>query len=127
MIYILWYCNTGMSKMIKFGNGLQRKYVTNPDKTQAQKDREALRKHSEAKRAERETRMEYRDANRKSITEDSQEQIKLTKRDETDRLKQLENDKENKIEGQVKEAKEKTNHLARKYGLTEPNNPEALK
>src|SRR3989304_4776738 len=127
MIYILWYCNTGMSKMIKFGNGLQRKYVTNPDKTQAQKDREALRKHSEAKRAERETRMEYRDANRKSITEDSQEQIKLTKRDETDRLKQLENDKENKIERQVKEAKEKTNHLARKYGLTEPNNPEALK
>ena len=121
--------------MIKFGNGLQRKYVTNPesdvvsdaDKTQAQKDREALRKYAESKRIERESRLEYRDANRKSVIEDSQEQIELTKQDKLDRLQQLEDEKEGKIERQVMEAKGKTNHLARKYGLKEPNNPEALK
>lgn len=124
-----------MSRMIKFGNGLQRKYVTNPesdivsdaDKSQAQKDHEALRKHAESKREEREARMNYRDTNRKSITEDAQEQIILTKQDKLDRLQQLEDEKEGKIERQVNEAKGKTNHLARKYGLTEPNNPEALK
>jgi len=124
-----------MSRMIKFGNGLQRKYIANPEsdvvsdaeKTQAQKDREALRKHSEAKRVEREARLEHRDANRKSVIEDSQEQIALTKQDKLDRLKQLEDEKESKIERQVMEAKGKTNHLARKYGLKEPNNPEALK
>lgn len=124
-----------MSRMIKFGNGLQRKYKTNPesdivsdaDKSQAQKDHEALRKHAESKRGEREERMEYRDANRKSVIEDSQEQIELTKQDKLDRLQQLEDQKENKIERQVIEAKGKTNHLARKYGLKEPNNPEALK
>lgn len=124
-----------MSNMIKFGNGLQRKYITNPEsdivsdaeKTQKEKDHEALRKHHESKRTQRESRLEERDKNRKSITDYSKEQIELTKRDESDRLKQLENNKENRIESQVKEAKEKTNHLARKHGLHEPNNPEALK
>jgi len=124
-----------MSKMINFGNGLQRKYKTNPEsdivsdaeKTQAQKDREALRKHAESRRTQREVRMEYRDANRKSVAEDAKEQIVLTKRDEKTRLEQLEANKENRIESQIEEAKEKTNHLARKHGLQEPNNPEALK
>lgn len=120
---------------MKFGNGLQRKYLTNPEsdvvsdaeKTQKEKDHEALRTHAESRRAQREARMVERDTNRKSITEDCKEQIKLVKRDEKDRLIQLENNKENRIENQVKEAKEKTNHLARKHGLEEPNNPEALK
>lgn len=124
-----------MSRMIKFGNGLQRKYNTNPEsdivsdaeKTQAQKDHEALRKHAEAKRANREARMNYRDDNRKTIIDDSKQQIELTKRDKLDRLEQLESNREDKIERQIKEAKEKTNHLARKYGLKEPDNPEALK
>jgi len=124
-----------MSRMINFGNGLQKKYsdksedkpVSDADKKQVDKDHEALRKHHESKREERDTRLQYRDDNRKSIIEDSEEQIKLTKRDKKDRLKQLEAGKENKIERQMVEAKEKTNHLAREHGLEEPNNPEALK
>jgi len=124
-----------MSRMINFGNGLQKKYtdksedkpVSDAEKDNIDKDNEALRKHHESKREERDTRLQYRDDNRKSIIDDSEEQIKRTKRDKKDRLKQLEAGKENKIERQVKEAKEKTNHLARKHGLQEPDNPEALK
>jgi flagellar biosynthesis GTPase FlhF len=121
--------------MILFGNGLQRKYKTKAESniksdaevSQEKNDREALRKHHASKRAEREARLEHRDKNRKSITEDSKEQIKLNKKDEVNRLKQLESNRDNKIERQIKEAKEKTGHLARKHGLAEPNNPEALK
>ena len=120
--------------MILFGNGLQKKYNTkiesdiksDAEKSQDEKDREALNKYSASKRKERESRLEERDKNRKSITEDSKDQIKLNKKDEVNRLKQLEDNRENKIERQVKEAKEKTGHLARKHGLAEPNNPEAL-
>jgi delta 1-pyrroline-5-carboxylate dehydrogenase len=123
-----------MSKMMKFGNGLQKKYtnqsedkpVSDADKNQKKKDHEALRKYHESKRAQREARMEHRDANKKTVTEYSKEQIELVKKDKEERLEQLEENKENKIERQVKEAKEKTNHLARKHGLEEPNNPEAL-
>lgn len=124
-----------MSRMINFGNGLQKKYKTDQEsdiKSDAEnsrinKDNEALRKHSKAKSDAREARLKARDDNRKSITEDSQEQIKLNKKDEVDRLQQLEDNKDNKIERQIDEAKEKTGHLARKHGLAEPNNPEALK
>lgn len=121
--------------MINFGNGLQRKYLTesedkpvsDSEKTQAQKDHEALNKHSKAKAAQRDARLDKRDSNRKSVIEDSVEQIGLTKKDKVDRLQQLEDNKENRIESQITEAKGKTNHLARKHGLAEPNNPEALK
>ena len=124
-----------MTRMIKFGNGLQRKYldessdklVSDADKKQLDNDQEALRKHHESKREERDTRLNYRDDNRKSIADDAKEQIELTKKDEVDSLKNLEDNKENRIESQIKEAKEKTNHLAREHGLSEPNNPEALK
>ena len=124
-----------MTRMIKFGNGLQRKYtdksednpVSDAEKKVVDNDQEALRKHAESKREKRDERLQYRDDNRKSIIEDSKEQIELTKKDKVDRLQQLEDNKENRIESQVKEAKEKTNHLARKHGLAEPNNPEALK
>lgn len=124
-----------MTRMIKFGNGLQRKYldqtsdklVSDADKTQAQKDQEALHKHAESKREARDARLKHRDENRKSIIEDSKEQIELTKKDKVNRLQELEDNLENKIERQVDEAKGKTNHLARKHGLQEPDNPEALK
>ncbi len=120
--------------MMKFGNGLQRKYSTNPESNiesdaevnRKKKDREALRKHRQSKSAEIEARMKYRDDNRKSVTEYSKEQIELTKQDKVDRLQELEDTKEHRIESQIKEAKGKTGHLARKHGLTEPNNPEAL-
>ena len=123
-----------MSRMINFGNGLQRKYinksedkpVSDAEKTQAEKDQEALRKHAESKREARDARLQHRDDNRKSIIEDSEDQIELTKKDKVNRLQELEDNKENRIEVQVKEAKEKTNHLAREHGLSEPNNPEAL-
>ena len=123
-----------MTRMIKFGNGLQRKYinesedkpVSDADKAQVDNDREALRKHSEAKREAREERLNYRDDNRKSIAEDAKDQIVLTKKDRVDSLQRLDDNLENKIEGQIKDAKGKTNHLAREHGLEEPNNPEAL-
>jgi len=120
--------------MINFGNGLQKKYtdksednpVSDADKTQVQKDQEALRKHAESKREARDKRLQHRDDNRKSIAEDAKDQIELTKKDKVDRLQELDDNLENKIERQVGEAKGKTNHLAREHGLEEPNNPEAL-
>ena len=121
--------------MINFGNGLQKKYTkdsetdfkSDSDNKRIDKDRDALRKHSKEKAEARDSRLKARDDNRKSITEDSKDQIKLNKKDEVDRLQQLEDNKDNKIERQIDEAKEKTGHLARKHGLAEPNNPEALK
>ncbi len=123
-----------MSRMINFGNGLQKKYSkdtetdfkTDADNKRINKDRDALRKHSKSKAKAREARMADRDDNRKSITEDSKDQIELTKKDKVDRLQQLEDNKEDKIDRQIDEAKGKTGHLARKHGLAEPNNPEAL-
>jgi len=124
-----------MSRMINFGNGLQKKYtdksedkpVTDADNKRVDKDREALRKHHEDNKEARDARLKERDDNRKSIIEDSEEQIELTKKDKVNRLQELEDDLENKTERQIVEAKEKTNHLAREHGLEEPNNPEALK
>jgi len=91
--------------MINFGNGLQKKYSTNPEsdidsdaeELRKKKDREALRKHRKGKSAEVEARLQYRDDNRKSIIEDSVEQIELTKKDKVNRLQQLEDNLENKI------------------------------
>ena len=121
--------------MINFGNGLQKKYTkdsetdfkSDSDNERIDNDREALRKHSKAKAEARDSRLQHRDDNRKSVIEDSEEQIVLTKKDKVDRIQQLEDNKENKIERQIDEAKGKTGHLARKHGLAEPNNPEALK
>jgi len=120
---------------MNFGNGLQKKYTndgetdfkSNSEKTKEEKDREALRKHSKAKAEQRDARLDKRDENRKDLVEDAKEQVVLTKKDKVDRLQQLEDNKENRIESQITEAKGKTNHLARKHGLSEPNNPEALK
>ncbi len=123
-----------MSRMINFGNGLQKKYKaeqesdidSDAEALRKKKDREALRKHSKGKAEARDARLQHRDDNRKSVIEDSVEQIELTKKDKVDRLQTLEDNLENKIERQVVEAKGKTGHLARKHGLAEPNNPEAL-
>lgn len=102
--------------MMCFGNSLQKSYKTETEstvkndfqKTQEEKDREALRKAAEAKRAERLARMEQRDKSR----------IPLDKK--------LEKEAEEYNDEILKTAKENTNYLARKYNLPEPNNPEAL-
>ncbi len=123
-----------MSRMINFGNGLQKKYKTEEEsdiKSDAEnkridKDREALKKHSKAKAGAREARLKERDDNRKSVIDYSLEQIDEAEKDKVNRLQQLEDNKYNRIDRQIDEAKQKTNHLARKHGLAEPNNPEAL-
>ena len=105
------------------GQGLQRKYSngsssnlkTNAQKSQAQKDREALKKASLAKREAREARAEKRE-------------MKLNNANPELAIKILEENPEKDINvNQIqKEAMAKTNVLAREYGLSQPNNPEAL-
>jgi hypothetical protein len=105
------------------GQGLQRKYSngsssnlkTNAQKSQAQKDREALKKASLAKREAREARAEKRE-------------MKLNNANPEVAIKILEENPEKDINvNQIqKEAMAKTNVLAREYGLSQPNNPEAL-
>ena len=105
------------------GQGLQRKYSngsssnlkTNAQKSQAQKDREALKKASLAKREAREARAEKRE-------------MRLNNANPELAIKILEENPEKDINvNQIqKEAMAKTNVLAREYGLSQPNNPEAL-
>jgi hypothetical protein len=105
------------------GQGLQRKYSngsssnlkTNAQKSQAQKDREALKKASLARRKAREARAEKRE-------------MKLNNANPEVAIKILEENPEKDINvNQIqKEAMAKTNVLAREYGLSQPNNPEAL-
>ena len=105
------------------GQGLQRKYSngasstlkTNAEKSQAQKDREALKKASLAKRKAREARAEKRE-------------MRLNNANPEVAIKILEENPEKDINiAQIqKEAMSKTNALAREFGLSEPNNPEAL-
>ena len=105
------------------GQGLQRKYSngasstlkTNAEKSQAQKDRDALKKASLAKRKAREARAEKRE-------------MRLNNANPEVAIKILEENPEKDINvAQIqKEAMSKTNALAREFGLNEPNNPEAL-
>ena len=105
------------------GQGLQRKYSngasstlkTNAEKSQAQKDRDALKKASLAKRKAREARAEKRE-------------MRLNNANPEVAIKILEENPEKDINiAQIqKEAMSKTNALAREFGLSEPNNPEAL-
>lgn len=105
------------------GQGLQRKYSngasstlkTNAEKSQAQKDRDALKKASLAKRKAREARAEKRE-------------MRLNNANPEVAIKILEENPEKDINvAQIqKEALGKTNVIARKYGLSQPNNPEAL-
>ncbi|RLD63432.1 MAG: hypothetical protein DRI84_09665 [Bacteroidetes bacterium] len=105
------------------GQGLQRKYSngsssnlkTIAQKTQQQKDHEALRKASLAKREAREARAEKRQA--RSNNANPEVAIKI-----------LEENPEKDINvAQIqKQALSKTNALAREFGLSQPNNAEAL-
>ena len=105
------------------GQGLQRKYSngasstlkTNAEKSQAQKDRDAWKKASLAKRKAREARAEKRE-------------MRLNNANPEVAIKILEENPEKDINiAQIqKEAMSKTNALAREFGLSEPNNPEAL-
>lgn len=115
-----------MSNMIKIsGQGLQRRYgngsgssgvLSDSARAQQKADHDALRKASRAKREAREKRAEDR-------------QRRLDNNNPEVALKKLEENPEQDLNvKQIQdEALGKTNALARKYGLKEPNNPEALK
>lgn len=77
-----------------------------------QDDRMALRRAKEKLRSERLAKIDARDEIRDIAP----------KRE----INKLEKDKESYIQKLIKEKKEMANHLARKYGLKESNNPEAL-
>jgi len=112
-----------MSRMIKInGAGLQRRYsngagegdiIPDAQRKQQKKDHEALRKHSQSKRARREARLEERD------------EQNISPEKEMERLKKNPT-KDIDVKKIVNNAKAKTNVLAREYGVKEPNNPEAL-
>ena len=106
--------------MINFnGQGLQRKYRNKVDNEihlsadTKSKDYEALRKHSQSKRAGREARLAERDEQNIS----PEKEMERLKKDPT---------KDIDVKKIVNNAKSKTNVLAREYGVKEPNNPEAL-
>ena len=112
-----------MSRMIKInGAGLQRRYssgvgegeiISDAKRKQQIKDHEALRAHSKSKRAMREERMEIR------------EERNISPVVEMERLKKNPT-KDIDVKKIIKDAKSKTNALAREYGMKQPNNPEAL-
>ena len=111
-----------MSKMINFGGqNLQRKYggnsssnmKTNAEKIRQDKDREALKKASELKRAGRESRMEER-------------LIRNMSPDMAIKLLEENPQADVDIKNIHKKALAQSNVIARQYGIIEPNNPEAL-
>jgi len=110
-----------MSRMINFGNGLQKKYngvavnntMTDSERKNQKKDHEALSKASAMKRKAREERQEARMARNIS----PEKEMKIL---EENPMKDID------VKEIQKEAKSKTNVLAREHGLAEPNNPEAL-
>jgi len=101
------------------GQNLQRKYskknetMSIQEKEVQKKDMEAMKKVHEKNRAKREARMNKRDE--KHISPDKE-------------LENFEMNPESDVEIQKvqKKALEKTNVIARQYGLPQPNNPEAL-
>ena len=105
------------------GQGLQRKYSsgsssslkTNAQKSQQQKDRDALKKASLAKREAREARAE----NREARLNDANPEVAIKILEENP-------EKDINVVQIQKQAMEKTNALAREFGLSQPNNPEAL-
>lgn len=136
------------------GQNLQRRYsndagetdiISDSQRKQQQNDHNALKDLARAKRADREARQAKRIAEQKAFDVKAQEKIekldikKIEKIEEiinepsrlaetkVERIEQIKNSKENEIKIQGKDVLEKTNSLARKYNLPEPNNPEALK
>lgn len=109
-----------MSKMINFsGQGLQRAYtkknseLSTQEQEQKKQDREALRKYAESQREKREARMNARMEKNKPITKEVEDFEKNGLSEE-------------EIAKVTDGVMEKTNALARKYGLPQPNNKEAL-
>lgn len=123
-----------MSNMINFGNGLQKKYLNNAQsellsnsaKSQLEKDREALKKVANAKREARMAKMEVRDENRVSLDVKLENEVNGLGEKMEQEIKSIEENAEREVSSRIQLAKEKTNVLAREYGLPEPNNPEAL-
>lgn len=102
---------SGQNLQRRYSNGTESDILTNAKRNQQKNDFEALKKASQAKRAEREVRQEERMQKNPKIALETLEQNPLKDVD----VKEI-----------VKKASEQTNVLARKYGLKEPNNPEAL-
>lgn len=109
-----------MSRMINFsGQGLQRAYtkkkseLSTQEKEMQKSDREALKKYAESQRKAREARQAERMERNKPITQQVEDFEKngLSKKE---------------IDNVMDGAMEETNVIARKYGLPQPNNPEAL-
>ena len=105
------------------GQGLQRRYskgvsgsgiLSKADLERQKKDMEALHKMHVAKRAKREARMEAR--MKKNMS--PEKALQILEENPTADID---------VEKIQQKALEQTNVIARKYGLAEPNNPEALK
>ena len=106
--------------MINFsGQGLQKAYtkknseLSTQEQEQKKKDREALKKYAESQREKREARMNARMERNKPITKEVEDFEKNGLSEE-------------EIAKVTDGVMEKTNALARKYGLPQPNNKEAL-
>jgi len=105
------------------GQGLQRKYSsgsssnlkTNAQKSREQNDKEALKKASLTKRKAREVRAEKRQAR----LNDANPEVAIKILEENP-------EKDINVANIQKQALSKTNVLAREFGLSQPNNPEAL-
>ena len=110
-----------------YSNNLASDLKTNSQKSQEQKDREALKAIANVKRNGRLTRMENRDNNRISLDIKLEQEINHLPIKENEQINHIEKIALEQVEERLIEAKEKTNVLARQYGLPEPNNPEALK
>lgn len=109
-----------MSRMINFsGQGLQRAYteteseLSTQEKEMQKSDREALKKYAESQRKAREARQAKRMERNKPITQQVEDFEKNGLSEE-------------EIDGVMDGAMEETNVIARKYGLPQPNNPQAL-
>lgn len=123
-----------MSKMINFsGQQLQRNYsngvesvISDKQREAQKKDFEALKKANEAKRAMREARMNKRDEQKAPLSAKIEQDIKIVDIIEKEKINSIKTNAKYEIARRLVDAKEKTNLLARQYGLQEPNNPEAL-
>lgn len=110
-----------------YTNNVETKLLSNGAKTQLQKDMDALKVSANTKREARMSRMDNRDNNRVTLDIKIGQEIVELKVNEVADIKSIEKQALEQVENRLIEAKEKTNVLARKYGLAEPNNPEALK
>lgn len=118
------------------GQSLQRTYqecggkINKNEEKRELKDRQALhkaRKQQSWKTTAIQERMDERDDNRKSLDELIKEEIARIPNKQNMKIADIQRRAKITVEIRLKEAKEKTNRLARKHGLELPNNPEAVK